>query len=165
MEKLSELIRETQRKWAEAKAKAQRECEGSARYDVAGKLSQCTMFHEDENLESMCSLIFTPQGAEFITTYGFPDIDTFRKFKRYRPERYGVYIDCGRIELSDPKNACLVGNTTATINCAETAGNRIIALCGARATVVASGYSVVKIEKDEASKVTYTTNGHAKVLL
>ena len=58
-----------------------------------------------------------------------------------------------------------MGNTIATIKCAETAGNRIIAMCGATAIITASGYSVVKIEKDTKSKVTYTIQDHAKVLI
>ena len=59
--------------------------------------------------------MFSPQGAEFLTTYNFPDIATFRKFKKYHPERFGVYIDCGEIAISDAKNVFLVGNTTARL--------------------------------------------------
>lgn len=162
---MRDLIKDTQKRWAEVKANAQRDCENAARYDKATKLSLCSMFRGDEDLEALCSLMFTPQGAEFLTTYNFPDLSTFRKFKKYHPERYGVYIDSGKIEISDPKKAFLVGNTIATIKCEETAGNRIIAMCGAAAIIYASGYSVVKIEKDSKSKVSYTTNDHAKVLL
>lgn len=162
---MRELIKETQKKWAEVKAKAQRDCENTARYDKATKLSLCSMFRGDEDLEALCSLMFTPQGAEFLTTYNFPDLSTFRKFKKYHPERYGIYIDSGKIAISEPKKAFLVGNTTATIKCEETAGNRIIAMCGASATIYASGYSVVKIEKDSQSLVSYTTNDHAKILI
>ena len=162
---MRELIKEIQKKWAEVKLKAQRECENNARYDMASKLSLCSMFRGDEDLEALCALMFTPQGAEFLTTYNFPDLSIFRKFKRYHPERYGIYIDSGKIAISEPKKAFLVGNTIATIKCAETAGNRIIAMCGATAIITASGYSVVKIEKDTKSKVTYTIQDHAKVLI
>lgn len=34
-----------------------------------------------------------------MTAYNFPNIATFRRFKKYHPERYGVYIDSGEISL------------------------------------------------------------------
>lgn len=159
------LIKKIQEKWVEAKAEAQSECERKANFEMANKLAICSMFHGDEDLESLIKLMFSPQGAEFLTTYGFPDIAIFRKFKKYHPEKYGVYIDCGEIEISEPKKAFVVGNTLATIKCRETAGNRIILMCGAKATVIASGYSVVKIEKDESSDISVIKQDHAKVLI
>ena len=99
---MRELIKEIQKKWAEVKLKAQRECENNARYDMASKLSLCSMFRGDEDLEALCDMMFTPQGAEFLTTYNFPDLSIFRKFKKYHPEKFGVYIDCGKISISEP---------------------------------------------------------------
>ena len=158
-------IKDAQKKWKVAKEAAQTQCEKSYQYEMARKLGACQIFTGEESMEEMINLMFSPQGAEFLTTYNFPDIATFRKFKKYHPEKFGVYIDCGKIAISEPKKAFLVGNTIATIKCEETAGNRIIAMCGATATIYASGYSVVKIEKDSQSKVSYTINDHAKVLL
>lgn len=160
-----ELIKKTQFEWLKAKAEAQHKCESVSNTDMARKLSACTMFKGDENFQSLIDLMFTPQGTEFMTTYGFPDIETFRKYKPFNPEQYGVYIDCGEIELQDPKKAFVVGNTIATIKCSQNAANRIVAMCGASACISASGYSVVKIEKDSTSKVIYTAHDHAKILI
>lgn len=162
---MKDLIRKIRQRWVEAKAEAQAECERQANFDTARKLALCSMFTGDEDLESLVSLMFSPQGAEFLTTYGFPDLATFRKFKKYRPERYGVYIDCGEIAISEPRKAFVVGNTTATIKCAETAGNRVILMHGARAVIAASGYSVVKVDKDQSSDVSIIKQDHAKVLI
>lgn len=162
---MRDLIKKIQKRWVQAKAEAQSECESNAKFETASKLAVCSMFTGKEDLESLISLMFSPQGAEFLTTYGFPDLATFRKFKKYHPERYGVYIDCGEIAISEPKKAFVVGNTIATIKCEETAGNRIILMCGAKATIIASGYSVVKIEKDKTSDVSYIKQDHAKILI
>lgn len=157
-------IKEAQKKWSAAKDAAQTSCERSHMYEMARKLSLCKMFTGDESLQEMINLMFSPQGAEFLTTYRFPDIATFRQFKKYHPEQYGVYIDAGKISLSEPRRAFLVGNTTAEIKCSQTAANRLILMCGASARVEASGYSIVKIEKDDVSKVDVIKSDFAKVL-
>lgn len=100
-----------------------------------------------------------------MTTYKFPDLAILRKFKEYKPEIYGVYIDYGEFTISEPKNALIIGNTIATINCAELAKNRIILMHGARAIINASGYSIIRVEKDDASEVTFTKQDHARILL
>lgn len=162
---MKELIENIQQQWVIKKNLAMRECERACNFNTARKLSVCSMFKGSENLEELINLMFSPQGAEFLTTYGFPDIATFRKFKKYHPERLGVYIDCGKISISEPRRAFLVGNTTAEIKCEETQRNRIILMCGASASVMASGYSLVKIDKDQSSQVIYSAKDHAKILL
>ncbi len=162
---MKELIAEIQKQWVKHKMLAQKSCEQNADYGTARKLNLCAMFKGNETLEELIALMFSPQGAEFLTTYDFPDIATFRKFKKYHPERLGVYIDCGNIAISEPKKAFMVGNTTAQIKCDKTQSNRIIAMCGASVSVEASGYAVVKIEKDSSSKVTYSSKDHSKILL
>lgn len=157
-------IKDAQKKWRAAKDAAQAQCETSHQYDLARKLGECQMFKGDESLEEMISLMFSPQGAEFLTTYGFPDLVTFRKFKKYHPERFGVYIDCGEIALRDEKNVFVVGNTVARLKYAQTQGNRLILMFGAMADVDASGFCVVKIERDATSKVEVNISGHAKVI-
>ncbi|ROS83881.1 hypothetical protein EEK90_06855 [Muribaculaceae bacterium Isolate-036 (Harlan)] len=124
----------------------------------------CDIFTGEESFEGMVELIFSPQGIEFLTTFNFPDLATFRKFKKYHPERYGVYIDFGEITLTDTQNVFLVGDTTAVVKCRKTAAYTVCLMCGAKATVIASGYSVVKIENDKKSQVAIMTQDNAKVL-
>lgn len=161
---MKRLIKHIQDEWAVAKKAAQTQCESKGDYTMACKLEECEMFKGDETLEELIDLMFTSKGIEFLTKYNFPDIATFRKFKKYNPERFGVYIDCGKISLTEVRRAFLVGNTTATANYRETAGNRLFLMCGATASITASGYSVVKVEKDASSKVDCSINDHAKVL-
>ena len=160
---MKEIV-EAQKKWRRAKVLASASCIRQGKRDVAEKLNVCNMFKGTESMEEMIPLMFSAQGAEFLTTYGFPDIETFRMFKKYHPERFGVYIDCGKINLSGVQRAFLVGNTQAEIKCDETALYRIILMHGASAEIEASGYSVVKIEKDGVSEVKGSFSGMAKRL-
>ena len=157
-------IKDAQRAWKTAKDMAQAQAERSQDFDLARRLGACQMFTGEEDLEALVALMFSPQGAEFLTTYGFPDLATFRQFKPYHLERLGVYIDCGEVELSDADRVFLVGNTQGRLRYTATQGNRLVVMCGARAEVVASGYAVVKIEADKASHVDVVNSGHARVM-
>lgn len=160
---MKELIKKIQKEWQKAKDEAQMMCASIGNTELAQKLADCTMFKGTEDLEQLIKLMFTPQGIEFLTRYNFPDLATFRKFKKYHPERYGVYIDCGEISLSEARRVFLVGNSSATLNYRETAGNRVYLMHGARASIIASGYAVVKIEHDAKSSISYITNDKAIV--
>ena len=157
-------IKDAQKKWKVAKDAAQAKYEKSYQYEMARKLEACKMFTGEESMEEMIRLMFSPQGAEFLTENNFPDIATFRRFKKYHPEQFGVYIDAGEISLSEAKNVFLVGTTTARLKYAQTQGNRLILMCGATARIEASGYCVLKIEKDDKSNVEVNVSGHAKVM-
>ena len=157
-------IKDAQKKWKVAKDAAQAKYEKSYQYEMARKLEACKMFTGEESMEEMINLMFSPQGTEFLTENNFPDIATFRRFKKYHPEQFGVYIDAGEISLSEAKNVFLVGNTTARLKYAQTQGNRLILMCGATARIEASGYCVLKIEKDDKSNVEVNVSGHAKVM-
>ena len=157
-------IKDAQKKWKVAKDAAQAKYEKSYQYEMARKLEACKMFTGEESMEEMINLMFSPQGAEFLTANNFPDIATFRRFKKYHPEQFGVYIDAGEISLSEARKVFLVGNTTARLKYAQTQGNRLILMCGATARIEASGYCVLKIEKDDKSNVEVNVSGHAKVM-
>lgn len=162
---MNELIHNTQKQWKEAKDKAQHDCERKSQFGMAQKLNACSMFTGNENLEELVKLMFTPRGIEFMTKYNFPDIETFRKYKGMHPERYGVYIDCGEISLSEARKVFLVGNTVARLKYRDIASNRLYLMCGAVAHIDAGGYAVVRVEKDDVSKIEFMEKDHASVLL
>lgn len=162
---MDELIHNAHEQWKEAKDKAQHDCERKSQYGMAQKLNACSMFTGTESLEELVNLMFTPRGIEFMTRYNFPDIETFRKYKPLHPERFGVYIDCGKISLSEERKVFLIGDTVAELKYRDMARNRVHIMCGASANVTASGYSVVRIEKDSSSKVSFTEQEHGKVLV
>lgn len=125
-------------------------------------LGACNRFNGG-SLEKLIDQLFTPQGVEWVLAHAYPDMETFRKFKKYHPEKFGVYIDMGEISLSEARKVFLIGNTTATLNYQETERNVVNLLFGAKAEIHASGFSVVAIEKDRMSKVTIDKKDNAQI--
>lgn len=158
-----EQIKSIQQKWVQAKLAAQEQSVALGNLSLAQKLADCKMFKGTEDLGELAELMFTPQGIEFMIQYNFPDLATFRKFKKYHPERFNVYIDCGKIVLNEPNRAFLVGNTFASVQCSEKI-TCIVLMHGARAYINASGYSLVKIDCDAESEVIYNKRDHARIL-
>lgn len=162
---MKELVRHIQEEWKAAKQAAQEHCMRTGNQDMARKLEDCDMFKGNETLDELVELIFSPRGIEFLTKFGFPDLETFRKFKQYHPERFGVYIDSGKITLTEARRAFLIGDTVATVKYRESAGNRLHLMHGANASVLACGYSVVRVEKDMKSEVSFIKQDHARILI
>lgn len=161
---MKNLIKQIQEEWQVAKEAAAKQCELNGEYRMAQLLRECKMFRGDETLEELINLMFTPRGIEFLTRYHFPSLKTFRKFLRYKPERFGVYVDAGRIALTDTERAFLVGNTIAYIKYGKTALNRLYMMHGATANITAKGFSVVKVEKDATTSIEINIEDKARVL-
>lgn len=132
--------------------------------DVAAKLAACNIFKGTEDIAEIASLFVSPQGVEFCLAANFPNLATLRLFKRFNPERYGFYIDAGNISLKNPKTAVLIGKTTATIECDTCASHMIVTMHGATATVLASGWSVVRTEAGISTNIIRRTSDHAIIL-
>jgi len=114
-------------------------------YKQARLLGACELFTgKERTLEDIVHLFVTPQGIEFCINNHFPNMETFRLFKPYKIERFGIYIDAGTITLHNPKQAILIGNTVATINNDTLDAHEVILLHGAKAVVNASGWAVCK---------------------
>lgn len=134
-------------------------------YQDGKALGACSAFSEAKTVKEIVDELFTPQGIEFCLKLRFPTLDVFRQFDKEEVKQYGVYIDCGDIELSDPQRAFLVGNTKATIKCAKLQNNSIYLMHGASVSVIASGFAIVRVEGDKKSHISYIQNDHAKVLV
>lgn len=114
-------------------------------YKQARLLGACELFTgKERTLEDIVHLFVTPQGIEFCINNHFPNMETFRLFKPYKIERFGIYIDAGTITLHNPKRAILIGNTVATINNDTLDAHEVILLHGAKAVVNASGWAICK---------------------
>lgn len=161
---MKKLIKQIQEEWMLTKEAASKHCENRGDFRMARLLRECEMFRGDETLEQLINLMFTPRGIEFLTRFHFPSLNIFRKFIRYKPERYGVYIDAGKIALTDMQRAFLVGNTTAYIKYGKTALNRLYMMHGATANITAKGFSVIKVERDNTASIEISIEDNAKVL-
>lgn len=133
-------------------------------YHDALTLGACNKITGHEDMDGIIKVLFSPQGREFCMKHQFPSKEVFRKFLKYHPERYGVYIDAGKIELVEPKDVYLIGNTRAVIRLENTESHRICVMHGARASVHAGGFSVVRVECDKDSTSSVHRTGRARVL-
>lgn len=160
---MKHLIKTIYANWLKAKSKAQRLCERAGQDDMAAKIAECKMLTGSESLSELVDVIFSPQGAEFMTTFCFPDVKLLRRFIPFYPERYGVYIDAHEIELDNVRRVCLIGDTTARLSYTKTQGNKVVLMHGAHADIVATGYSVVRVESDKYSVANVMATDHAIV--
>lgn len=127
-------------------------------------LGACDKIKGNEDLDGIIKVLFSPQGREFCIKHQFPSKSVFRKFIKYNPEKHGVYIDAGKIQLVEPENVFLIGNTRATIRVSKTESHKICLMHGAHADIHAGGFSVVKVEKDKDSTAEIHQAGRAVVL-
>lgn len=134
-------------------------------YKQAKELGVCSLFTgKERTLEEVVHLLSTPQGVEFCIDNHFPNIATFRLFKPYDMEKFGIYIDAGVITLNNPRCAILVGDTTATINCDTLDNHELILLHGAQAVLNASGWAVCKVTVAAGCNVTRKEIDNAIIL-
>ena len=134
-------------------------------YKQARLLGACELFTgKERTLEDIVHLFVTPQGIEFCINNHFPNMETFRLFKPYNVERFGIYIDAGTITLHNPERAILIGNTAATINNDTLEAHEIILLHGAKAIINASGWAVCKTTVSRGCNIICNASGNAIIL-
>lgn len=121
-------------------------------------LGACSGSNGVKDWKSLVWLFFSPQGREFCEENNFPSLEMFRGMAGYvRP--YGVYVDSGRVDITNPGKMAVIGDTEAVITIDDnTRTHKVILMHGARARIVASNYTVIlitnigceiEIEKDE----------------
>lgn len=161
---LTEIITNIHRQWLVAKEQRRQRCVAGNMGDIAHKLAVCDMFKGSENLADITKLFLTPQGLEFCIAANFPNIATFRLFKPYNLEQYGVYIDAGHITLHNPKVAVLIGRTYATVKCSTCESHEIVTMHGANTIVTATNWAVVHTQQGSGSTIVRRTSGNAVIL-
>lgn len=131
-------------------------------YEQARQLGACELFTgKERTLEDIVDLFKTPQGIEFCIEHHFPNMATFRLFKPYGVQRFGIYIDAGTITLTNPERVILIGRTTATVNCDTLAAHKVILLHGASAVINASRWAVVGTTVERGCMVVKNASEHA----
>lgn len=160
-----EIIEQLHLQWQVAKEQRRQRCAATHMSDVADRLARCDMFKGTEDIAELARLFTTPQGIEFCLAANFPNLSIFRLFKRLdNTQKYGFYIDAGNITLKNPKTAVLIGRTTATVVCDTCAAHTTVTMHGASATVLASGWAVVRTEAGTGTNIIRKTTDHAIIL-
>lgn len=128
-------------------------------------IGACRLFKGTEKtLEDIVRLFCSTQGMEFCIKNNFPNLATFRQFKPFNPEKYGVYIDAGEIRLKNPKKAVLIGRTNAVVNCDSLERHEVFLLHGARSVINATGWSVVSVQGTKGCQHIRNISGNAIIL-
>lgn len=161
---MEEIIRQIYAQWRVVKEQVQQDFYNRSLPNIAEKYRKCDMFKGTEDLQSLVRLFTSPQGMEFCIKNRFPNMATFRLFKPFNPETYGIYIDAGIITLNNPKKAVLIGRTSATINCDTLERHEVFLLHGAKAFINASGWTVVSVQGSTGCQQVRNVTGNAIIL-
>lgn len=161
---MEEIIRQIYAQWRIAKEQVQQDFDRRYYPNIAEKYRKCEMFKGTEDLQSLIQLFTSPQGMEFCINNRFPNMATFRLFKPFNPETYGIYIDAGIITLHNPEKAVLIGRTSATINCDTLERHEVFLLHGAKAFINASGWAVVSVQGSTGCQQVRNVTGNAVIL-
>lgn len=107
------------------------------------QLGACNKSNGVTDWKSLVWLFFSPQGREFCQERNFPSHLMFRGMaENIKP--YGVFVDAGQIEKTNPGNIGIVGNTQAIVTVNDnTKVHKVILMHGAKAKIKASNYSVI----------------------
>lgn len=136
-------------------------------YEQARVIGCCKMFTGSEKtLEDIIGLFTSPQGLEFCIKNKFPNIATYRAFKPWHEEarQYGIYVDAGAITLNNPRRAVLIGRTSATVTFDTLERHDVVVLQGAKCTVGAWKWAVVRVQADADSEVIKCAYNNAIIL-
>lgn len=161
---MEKLIRQVFTEWKSVKKRAQKDCENRALFDLAEQYRACCMFKGTENIEQIIKLFFSLPGVEFCQKNNFPDVETLRQFKQYDVARFGVFIDAGRVSLTDTEKVILIGNTDATIICDKTLRYDVILMHGAKADVRALNWAMVHVVNKNGCDVKLLLKDRARIL-
>ena len=133
-------------------------------YVQAQQIDSCAKFKGTEDLEGIAKLFKSSQGIEFCINKHFPNMATFRLFKPFGMEKYGIYIDAGNITLKNPDSVILIGRTQAQVDCDTNVRHEVIVMHGAKALVNASNWAVVFTKVGNGSICIKNTSDNAMIL-
>ena len=106
-------------------------------------LGACSGSNGVTDWRSLVWLFFSPQGREFCAENDFPSLDMFRGMAGHVMP-YGVYVDSGHVDVTNPGNIAVIGDTDAVITIDDNERvHKVILMHGGKARVVASDYAVI----------------------
>ena len=136
-------------------------------YRQAKYIGCCELFKGDESIEEFVDLARTLEGFMFCDEHRFPSLAAWREFDRlFDGEKYGVYVDKQDLRLTNPKHPILVGRTLATLKFDDIKQGvqQVTLFGGAKATVTAGGWAVVRVHCSNGSLATKQSLDKAIIL-
>ena len=109
----------------------------------ASEFGACNRSSKVSDWKSLSWMFFTPQGREFCEENNFPTHAMFREMKD-DVAQYGVFVDCGDVQIANEGNVSLIGETSAELTYSGTTKvYKVILMHGAKARIRASNYAVI----------------------
>jgi len=134
-------------------------------YEEAKALGACNLLTGNERtIEELVGLLRSPQGYEFCTTHSFPNLETWREFKKCGMETFGVYIDAGKVVVANPTFAVFVGATKAIVTCDTLELHEVLLLQGASSVINASDWAVCSVHAENGCSYMYNISDNAIAL-
>lgn len=147
----ADIVKKMHTQHAELIKRAINGAERVRNYSLAAAYRDCRMFDygHTQTTDELVELLKQPQAIEVCLRFDFPDLQVFRELDvTDAPQRYGIYIDRGAVEINNPQGVIfLIGETTAAITCNELHIYHIICMHGAKAIVNASGWAMVRVQE------------------
>lgn len=127
-------------------------------------LGACSNSEGVTDWKSLVWLFFSSQGREFCEKNNFPGIGMFRGMaENVKP--YGVYVDAGKIEKSNPSNIAVIGDTEAVITINDNKRvHKIIVMHGGKAMIKASNYAVILVVNIGSCDVVFDNDNTVVIL-
>lgn len=161
---MKEIIESIHAQWLLAKRGYQERCEAAHFTEAAEKIAACRMFKGTESVAELAAIFTSPQGIEFCTENNFPNLATLRLFRKEDTERYGIFIDAGNIQITNPETAVLIGRTNATVHCDDLKRHTVVTMHGACATILASKWAVARCIAAPGTSMIRRTKDNAIIL-
>lgn len=127
-------------------------------------LGACSESGKATDWKSLCWLFFSPQGREFCAENDFPSLDMFRGMAGHVMP-YGVYVDSGHVDVTNPGNIAVIGDTDAVITIDDNERvHKVILMHGGKAKIEAGNYSVILLVNIGGCEVEIINDGTARIL-
>ena len=109
----------------------------------ASEFGACNRSSKVSDWKSLSWMFFTPQGREFCEENNFPTHAMFRQMKD-DVAQYGVFVDCGDIQIKNSGKVALIGETSAELTYSgANEVHKVILMHGAKARIAASSGAVI----------------------
>lgn len=133
----------------------------------AKRKGACELINQSTCLKDLYKLLLTPQGREFCQGKNFPGYGLWRLIKRHSDLRmFNIFIDEGRVNITNSHKASIIGKTDATMNCYGCNKRFFIMVQhGASLRINASDYAVIIILKiGKGNKITINKDNTVRIL-
>ena len=133
-------------------------------YEAVKGFNPCELFKGDEDFNRMMEIFTSPQGIEFCLKHNVLNSAVFEAIEGLSLARWGVYVDAGQKRLQNERLAVLIGDCDFDLEYDTLVHPcKVVLFNGARARVKASGYSVVRVEKQDGCECEVTITDSAIV--